>query len=744
MEQLNLIVRREVESPLALQAVPTEAPVPMPVQSLEHWTPPAVADGGELRSGLAWRRALVLCGALALTAGAAYAMFEVLAVSQITALQIVLLVLFVANFAWIALWFMNGVHGFLSLWRGRSTIELPKPTRTLSGRTVLVFPVYNEAAKRVFASIQAMWEDLEARGTRHAFDFFILSDSTDVGAWLAEESSFRELRHRLGEDARIYYRHRPRNTARKSGNIAEFCRRWGGRYDFMVVLDADSLMTAEALVRLAAAMERHPEAGIIQSAPKIVGGRTLFARAQQFASHVYGPLVASGLAFWSGGSGNYWGHNAIIRMRAFTGHAGLPELGGRPPLGGHILSHDFVEAALMRRGGWKVYMAPQIEGSYEECPPSLIDYVVRDRRWCQGNLQHLTVLRARGLTWLSRLHLLLGVISYLASPLWLSFLLIGVLLALQSRFVRPEYFPEGFALFPTWPTVNAELAAWLFAGTMVVLLAPRLLGLLLHWRDRRTVARFGGRLASVVSMVLEVVFSALTAPVLMVAQSQAVFAILSGRDSGWHAQCRDGDEPGFGELFSRHRGHLIAGLLLAGLTYAVSPPLLAWMSPVVLGLLLAHPLSAAGASRKLGLALRRRGLLVTPPESDPPRLLARAAELRRSLEEPATAAADAIKRVIADPELRALHLALLQSSAPSPSHEIDVDLLVALAKLDRAGALAQAIEALSAKEAFAAMNNAVAVERLVQLEEKAATLSIPPLRPERAAGHGFPLGVISA
>ena len=205
------------------------------------------------------------------------------------------------------------------------------------------------------------------------------------------------MRSRLGVDAAIYYRHRTDNTARKAGNIADFVTRWGGRYEHMVVLDADSLMMGHTIATLAAAMEADPDSGIIQTLPLIINRNTLFARVQQFAARIYGPVIAAGLSTWMGRDGNYWGHNAVIRTKAFADHCGLPHLKGKPPMGGHVLSHDFVEAALIRRAGYAVYMLPTLDGSYEESPPSLIDLSARDRRWCQGNLQHMRILPARGL-----------------------------------------------------------------------------------------------------------------------------------------------------------------------------------------------------------------------------------------------------------------------------------------------------------------------------------------------------------
>ena len=320
--------------------------------------------------------------------------------------------------------------------------------------------------------------------------------------------------------------------------------RFGGAYAQFLILDADSLMTGETLVRLAGAMERHPDVGLIQTLPIITGAATLFARVQQFAGRVYGPLIAHGIAWWHGTEGNYWGHNAMIRTRAFAEQAGLPELAGRKPFGGPIMSHDFVEAALMRRGGWAVHMVPGVRGSYEEVPPTLTDLAVRDRRWCQGNLQHLAVLPTRGLYAISRLHLLTGIGSYITAPLWLLFILTGILIAVQARFVQPDYFPLGKSLFPQWPVIDPVRAMWMFVATMALLLVPKLLGCVTILL-RRTERRGFGAVRLVGGILFETLVAGLIAPVVMLTQTIDVVAILLGRDSGWNAQRRDdGAVPG--------------------------------------------------------------------------------------------------------------------------------------------------------------------------------------------------------
>jgi membrane glycosyltransferase len=715
-------------SPLAMPTEetigPTFRPVPdetatlMPVQDLERWEASSRARDDHERSAARRRRTIVFTATLALTAAASFEMYQVLTTSRMTGLQVALLVVFTVNFVWIALPFVNGLVGFLALWRGRGVSGItipPLQASPLTTRTALLMPIYNEAPPRVFAGLQAMYESLDALGVLNHFDLFILSDTTEPEIWLEEEAAFWELRRRTQGETRIFYRHRGKNIRRKAGNIADFCRRWGTRYDHMVVLDADSLMTGQVVVQLAAAMEAHSDAGLIQTLPLVISRNTLFARAHQFAGRVYGGVIATGLAYWHRGDSNYWGHNAIIRTKAFIDHAGLPDLPGQPPFGGHIMSHDFVEAALIRRAGCKVYLVPEIAGSYEESPPSLIDFAERDRRWCQGNLQHSRIVPAAGLHWLSRLHLVMGIMSYLASPIWLLFIVLGILLALQAHFLRPEYFPKEFALFPTWPTFDAERALRLFVGTMAVLLAPKVLGYILLLKDRQTVRRCGGALRTGMSVLVEIVLSSLIAPVMMLMHSAEVVSIVTGRDTGWKAQRRDDGSIPFRVIARRHRGHTLFGVVLAVAAYAVSPGLLAWLAPVVLGLVLAIPVSAVTGWQELGKAVRRLGLLATPEEIEPPAVVRRATELTCEWATTRPQTTDVLARLASDSQLRALHAAMLPTTHERPKGEYDVDLLLGLAKLDDADSLEEASALLSNREKLAVLGNRTGFERLCQL-----------------------------
>ncbi|MCK0209708.1 glucans biosynthesis glucosyltransferase MdoH [Starkeya koreensis] len=695
-------------------ALPEEAPLDMPVQSLRD-VPPARRLPAS--AGLLLRRAFVIGGAGALTVIGAHEMYRVLDVGGLTALEGVVLALFVLLFAWIGFSFTNAVGGVIAMMAPAVGlgIDPQAPLPVLRTRTALLMPTYNEAPTRVFAGLQAIYESLEATGAAEAFDVFILSDTTDADIWIAEEAAFLALRERTG-GGRLFYRRRPRNTDRKAGNIAEWVTRFGGRYESMLVLDADSLMSGECIVRLAAAMEANGQVGLIQTLPVIVGGRSLFARAQQFAGRLYGPLIARGLAWWHGPDSNYWGHNAIIRTRAFAECAGLPHLKGRKPFGGHILSHDFVEAALIRRGGWAVHMVPALAGSYEEGPPSLTDLAIRDRRWCQGNLQHTAVLPARGLHPLSRLHLLTGIGSYITAPLWLAMLLAGLLIALQARFVPPDYFPSQFSLFPAWPAQDPARAARVFVGTMTILLLPKLMAYAMTMREASARRGFGGALRAFAGILVETLISGLAAPVMMVTQSAAVVGILAGRDGGWSPQRRgDGSVPLRATL--RHFApHTLFGLAMGGAALAISLPLFLWMSPVVLGLAIAAPLVAWTARSAAGARFARWGLLATPEEREPPPVLRRANEIADQLEA-ATLPGDAVHALLKRPELLAAHLAMLPHGGRRLAGDHAPERLVARAKLDDAGCLDEALAALTPRETAAALGDAEALDRLLRLRD---------------------------
>jgi membrane glycosyltransferase len=627
-------------------------------------------------------------------------MYEVLKVGGVTVLEWMVLGLFVLLFAWIALSFTSALAGFVVLlFRAGNPlgIDPAAPLPAIGSRNAMLLPTYNEDPYRIMARLRAMYESVDQSGQGASFDWFVLSDTTSPSVWIAEEKCFLQLRRDLTA-SNIYYRHRRENLARKSGNIEDWIKRFGAGYDHMIILDADSLMTGDTIVRLASAMEHHPAVALIQTLPIVVNAKTLFARLQQFSGRLYGPLIAAGIAWWHGSEGNYWGHNAIIRVRAFAQDAALPELGGRKPFGGHILSHDFVEAALMRRAGWEIRMVPALGGSFEECPPSLLDFAARDRRWCQGNLQHLAVLPARGLHWVSRLHLLTGIGSYLTAPLWLMFLLLGILISLQAQFVRPEYFPKGFSLFPQWPAQDPILAAWVFVGTMGLLIVPKLLAWILLLTQSQNRRQFGGASRVFVGFVLETFLSGLIAPVMMIFQSRAVGEILLGRDSGWQVQRRDDGGLPRGELVRKYALPTLFGVAMAVIAYAVSLSLLFWMAPVIAGLLLSIPVAML-SSRPSDPNAR---LFRTPEETAPPQVLVRANELAIVS---GNVMASPVQDLIEDERLLENHLSNLPPDKRRNRGQVDPNLAIARAKIEDAESFREALSFLTERETFAVVNS---------------------------------------
>lgn len=645
------------------------------------------------------------------------------------------IVLFVLTFGWIALYFWSSILGFSQLLkrarmpgitypadveaaldaeagiaaddlRARQNPAAPKVREMASfikAKTAVLMPIYNEEPAQVMARLLAIGEDLQQAGAGGRFDIFVLSDTTNPKIWVKEEKIWLEAKRILesgsfgaesrsdteaagrsggtagGAGLHIYYRRRAQNTARKSGNIEDFCNRWGAEYDFMLVLDADSLMTAETIVKMARLMEANPHAGIIQASPQMVNSTSMFARMQQFAGKVAGPVVGAGLAYWQAGNSNYWGHNAIIRTRAFIDCCGLPKLKGKGPFGGFILSHDFVEAALIARGGWSAWLLPELKGSYEECPPSMIDFAARDRRWCQGNLQHIKVLISRGLHPVSRVHFLTGIMSYLSSPLWLLFLLAGLSMVLFREFIPPQYFGQTYSLFPNWPVFDKYGTIGLFVLSMAMLLVPKFLGLAAYLKGN---AGKNGRTDGVCGYVrsawnagkslgLEIVVSTLMAPVMMLFQSKFVFDILRGKSVGWNAQNRGDEGTSWQTAWQIHKWHTVLGAVTALVVWKYAHVLFWWLLPITLGLVLAVPLSVISSRVSAGRWLRERGWFVIPEEICEPKVLARA-KYWAGILAPFEAGNGGLAMLQNDRTLRMLHCRMLPVNGPAPEFAPEV------------------------------------------------------------------------
>ena len=712
MDAVTAAPPRASEAAAGTGFLPAEAPLAMEPAALDQGTIRTLA--AENGKQLAVRRILVFAGTALLTAAGCAKMYQVVEVGGVTVLEGMVLVLFSILLAWIAFAFVSALAGFAAAFANRRDIlafDVDGPLPSLSSRTAMLLPTYNEDPDAVMVRLRAMVESVDDTGQAEHFDWFLLSDTTDPDIWIGEEAAFVALREAC-RGARLFYRHRADNTARKSGNIADWVRRFGAAYDHMIILDADSLMSGATVVRLAHAMEHAPLIALIQTLPVIVNARSLFARLQQFAGRLYGPVIAAGNAWWHGCDGNYWGHNAIIRVAAFARDAALPELRGRKPFGGHILSHDFIEAALMRRAGWGITMTVDLGGSFEEVPPSLLDYAARDRRWCQGNLQHLAVLPARGLHWVSRLHLLTGIGAYVTAPLWLTFLVLGILISLQANFVRPEYFPKDFALFPTWPAQDPVLAAQVFGATIGLLLVPKLLACFTTLFTRAERRGFGGGLRLCAGVLTETALAALIAPSMMIFQSVAVIEILLGRDAGWQVQRRSDGGVTRQEIYRKFAAPTVCGVIMAASAAAVSLPLLAWMSPVIAGLVLAIPIGLLTSRRMSGT-----GLFTTPEDVSPPAVLIRAKQLAE-LSSPQRGAA--LVQLRQDPELCRQHVRALPPPRPRQPGAVDVDLVTARARIAEAACFEQAVGFLSRRETLAVLNDGTTLAQLVALGERDA------------------------
>jgi membrane glycosyltransferase len=579
-------------------------------------------SGGRQASALsepAWREAsrrrrgalLALIAGSTLLATLSYVMLSGLAETA-RPLQLVGLGLFVMLFAWVSAGFWTACMGWWVLRRGDphaiSISALGDQPISASARTALIMPICNEDVDTVFAGLDATWRSLRATGQDAAFDLFVLSDTFKPELQALEVQACERLRAAFGTD-RVFYRCRTDRHQRKAGNVAEFCRRWGRNYRYMIVLDADSIMSGQALLAMVRAMEARPNAGIIQTPTRTTGAQTLHARAQQFAARVVGPVFNAGMQYWQLGESHYFGHNAILRIEPFMGHCGLATLPGSSALAGEIMSHDFVEAALMRRAGYEIWMLPPMDGSYEQNPPDLSSELQRDRRWCHGNLQNLRLIAEPGLAPAHRAMLGTGAMSYLSAPLWLLFVAVGLVDAIDVA-------DDGIA----GALSAGGTMLWLWGSVMAMLMLPRLMGIHAIVRNGGAQA-FGGGVQMAMGALIEAGLSMLQAPLRMFAHSLFVIAPLIGLRLEWTSPPRVAAGIGW-RAAVKHQGlaGLVAGLALANLA-TVDAEVALWLVPMVMPLALAVPLSVLTSRTALGLWLQRQGVMLVPEERHTPAVL---------------------------------------------------------------------------------------------------------------------------
>jgi membrane glycosyltransferase len=528
--------------------------------------------------------------------------------------------LFALLSAWVVTGFMTAMMGFYVMLRGDahslSSKKVQHHTLDAATRTAIIMPICNEDVRTVFAGLRATCESLALTAHVRAFDVFVLSDSNDPAIQRAERAAWEELRTQLANQSdqphiEVYYRLRKRRTDRKAGNVADFCRRWGKDYRYMVVLDADSVMSGDCLVSMVKLMEAHPTAGIIQTATQAIGHVTLHARAQQFASRVTGRLFTLGMQFWQMGESHYWGHNAIIRIAPFMEHCALARIAGTGGMSGSIMSHDFVEAALMRRAGYHVWLVGDLVGSYEQQPPDLLAELQRDRRWCQGNLQNSRLIAEPGIHPVHRSMFATGAMAYLSAPLWLCFMTLGTALWLS-----------GSPMVSDWALLPGELLS-LWTWTLCMLFLPRILGIAAVLLKRQQHS-FGGAASLLRSALLETLIALLQAPVRMLAHSLFVAVALTGLKLEWKSPPREAAAVPWRHALSQLAPMSLVIMALAAGIAMMDASALIWLLPVGLPLLLAIPMTVVTSRVGLGTTMRAHNYLLIPEETKSPAVLRRA------------------------------------------------------------------------------------------------------------------------
>lgn len=581
----------------------------------------------------------------------------------------ILLAVFTLLFANLSFGFVQSLVGLITLLKPEdrlriTALEKDLPPGPLRSRTALLFPIYKEDPAVVAATLETTYLALKEQGALDHYDFFLLSDSNEPNCWIEEQLAWQRLVGQLDGHGKIFYRKRRDNLNQKSGNVADFLRRWGKPYDFFICYDADSLMTVDTILRMTRLMEHTPELGILQSMPRLYNARSLFARIQQYGNRIQGMIGGAGLNYWQQSMGNYWGHNAIIRTEAFTKHCNLPELPGSRPLGGRVMSHDFVEAALMRKAGLQVWLAYDLEGTYEEMPPSIPDFAIRDRRWCQGNLQHTWIMLFGRIPMTNRVHMLNGIMSFLSGPLWLTFLALSTLIFYSWENSNLTLF-ERESFLPWTPVSTNTQGLFIFILTMALILIPKTFPLIWMLRAKEQCKRFGGWLKAASSLLIELTLFTIIAPSLMLFHSSFVAGLFMGQRATWGAQRRSGDGITWGEAFAAQGAHGVIGILWGVLAWHISAELFWWMTPVLIGWVLAAPISVWTSRASVGDWFARHGLLLSPEDLNPPQEVATSRQLREQAPEapepiPELAADYGLVRVAIDPYINALHQIFLK------------------------------------------------------------------------------------
>lgn len=525
-----------------------------------------------------------------------------------TTLDVLLILCVALSAPWTVLGFWNAAIGLALLFTRSDSRDwfapLQRgcdPSAPLEGRTALIMTLRNEDAGRAFARLAAIRDSLDATGFGDRFDLFVLSDSDREDIMAEEEALFARLHATLAGAGAARYRRRARNDGFKAGNVRDFLERWGDDYAYFAPLDADSLMSGSALVAFAQMMERHPKLGVLQSLAVGSPNKSGFGRLFQFGMRHGMRGFTTGSAWWQGDCGPFWGHNALVRAAPFKAHCELPVLPGAPPLGGHILSHDQVEAVLMRRAGYEVRVAPIETDSWEENPPTLTDFIKREERWCNGNMQYLKLLGTPGLETVSRLQIWQAILMYVSSVAWMALAVFAALKPFET----------------TVTDINPTLGMALFFGMFALSLAPKLTGALAVALRPGGVARYGGALRFAAGMLVEIVFSMLIAPAVAFRVTVFLIGLMFGKRIQWSGQRRDAYGLSWGDAASALWGPTLFGLVLTGLLVAGAPGVLPWAAPMLIGLVFAIPIAVLTASPACARILQKTGLAAIPEDITP-------------------------------------------------------------------------------------------------------------------------------
>ena len=584
----------------------TSAPGRLPPASLSLTTPTGLQSIDELT-----RRRQIVFGLNVVTYFAMlWVASLVLGAGGWTWVDVILFICFALGTPWTVLGFWNALIGLWVLhFKGGAMAEVApyapagdQPT-PLGIKTAIFMTVRNEDPGRAILRLKTVKASVDGTGEGAQFSYFVLSDTNDPAVAAAEERAVEAWKAADPDGDRIVYRRREQNTAFKAGNVHDFCERWGKDYALMLPLDADSLMAGPEIVRMVRMMQAHPRIGILQSLVVGMPSSSGFARIFQFGMRHGMRAYTMGQAWWVGDCGPFWGHNALVRIKPFHEQCGLPVLSGKPPLGGHVLSHDQVEATLMRKAGYEVRVLPEERGSWEENPPTMLEFAQRDVRWCQGNMQYIKLLNLPGLYPMSRFQLVWAILMFIGIPAWTLMIALLPVAAWQAR---------GIADFPV------NLAIGLYITFFTMYLMPKIAGLIDAMLTRGGVARYGGWLRFIAGAAIELVFSFLQGAVSTIRTSIFMIGLAFGKSVVWGGQSRDAQSLSWEDAARNLWPQTLFGVLVCGALLLIEPAVFWWSLPLTAGYLLAVPFAVLTADPRFGRFLQWLGICGIPEDFNTP------------------------------------------------------------------------------------------------------------------------------